>query len=611
MIAVQTAQEIGIPPRPRRAAAKRNLGGAIISAKLGEPVLHKAAQRASGQVEQIFGVDSKEWSKELSDELKELRSPNFQNGEHKNICQKIIQGFTRGEIDAAMRASHKGEELPSPPAREPILIRRVTVPPEGLFLEEAVDKVPWVNRCLNLKAMNIGSLPLRVMRRQKNPEEPAENDTESTQARHLLRLLERPNAHQSGTDLIEAISIWMNTRQALVWMMWEPKRQETKPEEAKGKLPAALYCLPAHRCVGMMWEGSLLYYRVTGAGGLSIPAWQIIRIGYYNPKEEFRCLSPLSASFQCADTDYAMDLYNSNIFENGLKTSGILSFKQEVSDEKLQKYQDLVQQSSGVGNAHTVLVFGQEAIFETTAAGTKDMDYKGLAEANKNKITGSFGVPRAMLGDMEGARSLASATVARKSFWQDSLIPDSRRIIDKLNVHLVPFAGDEDIYLEPDLSKIEALADDRGEFATAFMNVSTALVALNQIQAVNQEDMASVLEDKFGIKVQGEEEQDPYEDDEEIMSESASVLLVKQLKGLVLNRMKLDISLGLEAVPLDRVIRLAQKYGMKKGLAQDFAANLAKNVSVFKNDADKVAAYFDGLKILAERRAKTKNGSGK
>lgn len=605
---VVSIQSLAVPPRPLVRRNSRSRGGAIaVGRSAGDPALYKGARRFAQLEEKIFGVESKEWSEEMTQELKYLESSKGKE-EHAETCKAILAGINRDALEAATRARHDNEKLADPPANEPILIRRVTVPPEGLFLEEAVDKVPWVNRCLNLKALNIGSVPIRTMRRQ-NGDAPAVPDRDTPIARELLRLLERPNAHQSGTDLIEAISTWMNTRQALVWMMWEPKRAQTKPDEAKGHLPAALYCLPAHRCVGMMWGGSLLYYRVTGAGGLAIPAWQIIRLGFYNPKEEFRCLSPLSAAYQVADTDYAMDLYNSNIFENGLKLSGVVSFKGEVSEEKRITYENLMRQFAGVGNAHAVLVLDQEATFEPMVAGTKDMDYKGLAESNKNKLTGEFGVPRAMLGDMEGSRSLASATVARKTFWQDTLVVEVRKIVNKLNVHLVPYADDRDLFLEEDLSKVEALSEDRTEFAQAFLNVAQALVALNGVQFVSQDDASDLLEDRFGIQVQGETPEDTYEEDEEIMAEeNAAVVLIAKLKGLVLNRMKLNPALGFEAVPEDRVVRLALKHGMKSALAKEFAKKLAKTIEPFEGDADKVADYFDGLKTIARRHAPKKLG---
>lgn len=611
---VASIQYLGVPRRPRIRVESRSRVGSIAQGGRRDPALHTGAQRSLELEKQLFGVESKSWAKEIADELKELQSESEQK-KHKDLSLRILSGFMREELDARIdgalgKSSHAGEKLQDPPAIEPILIRRVTVPPESSFLEEAVDKVPWVNRCLNLKALNIGTVPIRAMRRQKG-DNPAEIDEDSPKARALLRLLERPNAHMSGTDLIEAISTWMNTRQALVWMMWDPKRAETTQEQAKGKLPNALYCLPAHRCVGMMWEGSLLYYRVTGAGGLSIPAWQIIRIGFYNPKEEFRCLSPLSAAFQCADTDYAMDLYNSNIFENGLKLSGLISFKNNISDEKRQSYENLMRQQVGVGNAHTILVLDNEANFQPMVSGTKDMDYKGLADSNKNKLTGEFGVPRAMLGDMEGSRSLASATIARRSFWSDTLVVELRKIVNKLNVGLVPYASDPDLYLEEDLSTIEALSEDRGEFATAFLAVSQALVQLESIEAVGQEDITSLLQGKFGVEVQGQTPEDTYEEDEEIMAEeSVGVALIKRVKGLVLNRMSLDSTL-FEAVPQDRVKRLAQKHGMKRALAKEFAAKLARCVAEFGDDKDKVAKYFDGLKVIAERNfAKPKKTAG-
>ena len=264
-------------------------------------------------------VASLEESADLKKEREHFDSEEGKK-EHTELCATIKRDLAAPAVIVEKDGETKSKDnFPAPPADEPILIRRAMVTAEGLFLEEAVDKVVWVNRSINLIAQNIASVPLRVMRRKADGSN-AEPDVDTPAARKLLRLLERPNAHQSGSDLIEAIVFWMMTRQCLLWMMGN-KREFTKPNEMTKTPPVALYCLPAHRCTGMMDGGSLLYYRVNGSGK-SIPAWQVIRLGFYNPKEELRCLSPLSAAYQCADMDYATELFNANFFDSGLKPSG-------------------------------------------------------------------------------------------------------------------------------------------------------------------------------------------------------------------------------------------------------------------------------------------------
>src|SRR6185437_7268013 len=201
---------------------------------LGDPALHVGAKRVDDlEVRQINDKDGF-----VAKCIKFGESP-----EGKAALREIEQELREGRIRQAGADDNK--KMPLPPANEPVFIRRIVVAPDPLRYEEATDKVVWVKRCLDIIANSIASIPIRVMRRSggRFGTDAGEPDYESDSARLLLRLLERPNAHQSGSDLIEAMSIWTNVRQCILWMMWEPGRARTKQEEAAKVAPRALYCL--------------------------------------------------------------------------------------------------------------------------------------------------------------------------------------------------------------------------------------------------------------------------------------------------------------------------------------------------------------------------------
>lgn len=523
------------------------------------------------------------------------------------------------------------DKLPLPPANEPIFIRRIVIPPDPLRLEEAVDKVVWVKRCLDIIANSIASIPIRVMRRSggRFGTDQGEPDYESPAARLLLRLLERPNAHQSGTDLVEAMSIWMNVRQCILWMMWEPGRARTKVEEASKGAPRALYCLPAHRSVGMMSEGSLYYWRINGAAGeySAIPAWQTIRIGDYNPKEELRGNPPLLSAFQTADTEYATEIYHANLFERGLMVSGFVTIDAETcSKEERERYQALFDQMSGVGNAFSVAVIGKKAKYESMTMNQKDMDYKSLSDVNKKKICGAMGVPMFMMGEPDAGGKI-SAVEARKSFWQDRVIPQGKKLINKLNVQLVPYFNDPDIYLELDCSNIEALAEDRTDFATAFFQASQAINNLMANGVLNQDDAKKVLQDRFGMEVEGEDPENIYgeaeeietegseneddiipadedeidaadELDEKIMAVAGRVPAIRAAKNIVVTWI---LGGRKKAFPDGKVFEALKRNGIRS----DAAGILTERIRACKFETAKVAAeYFDRLEKQVQGAAK-------
>ena len=610
--------EVRIVPRPRAPIYTSDGGGAIFrSEQQKEFALARGAQSVaerhplSRKFQEGFSTDVPAWE-DCAAALEWFRADENKSAvkDLERRAQDDYAAYWKHRIkEICGRSTHPGEKLPEPPADEPILIRRAMVPPEGLFLEEAVDKVPTVNRCLNIKALNIASVPLRVMRRQggKNADGPAEVDIDSPEARSFVRLLERPNAHQSGSDLIEAISFWMNTRQCLLWMMW-PKRELTTFEESQKTPPVALYCLPAHRTVLFLNGATPLYYRLNSAG-MSIPAWQVIKIGFYNPKEELRSISPLSACFQTADTDYAIDLFHANFFENGTRLSGIVSTKGQVGEEARARYESLFKQYAGVGNAHTVMFMDSDAQFTPTVPTMRDMEFKELRADNKDRMSMAFGVPPTMLSSVERGGKVASV-VARKGFWQDTLQPEARKIEDKLNVHLAPTFGDQDMFLEWDWSRVEALSEDRVDFAAALNNTALAISQLVQAQVLTIQDSADLLKEHFDVEANGEKIDDPYEDEEEIMAESVSVAIVRELKNTVLGRLKFDPTLGIELVPVKKTAKFLVKKKMPVKQAQSFAERLAKTIEAMGRDTEKIAAYFEAVESsIREMKRETTNAA--
>ena len=245
-----------------------------------------------------------------------------------------------------------------------------------------------------------------------------------------------------------------------------------------------------------------------------------------------------------------------------------------------------------------------DASFTSMVTNAKDMDFKNLSQLVKEKQSSAFGVPLFMLGDPEHANK-ASSEVFRRSFWQDTLLPIMRKVTDKLNVHFTPTFGDDMIYLEFDLTKVEALADDRAEFAMSFFQVSQGLAQLNSIGPLAEGDMEDLLKDKFGIEVQGTYPDDPYEDEEEIMEEGARNPFVRQLKNLVLNYLNLSPekrrNKSLKFMVLSYLQSPKRSRRPSAEQSEKLTDKIAKQVEALNFDPKQVAAYFDTLEKTARK----------
>lgn len=409
---------------------------------------------------------------------------------------------------------------------EPVIGRRGDGQPERLPLELAACLNVWAYRCRRALMANISSAPL-IGRNKKTGEliDTNKGDALAVAARDLLALIENPNSEQSGNDLVESIVDWMNVRQAFIWMV----PTNDSPTDDK-KRPILLKMLPAERVAPVRDKfGLLTAWEVKGgAAPLIIPEWQVIRIGFHNPKDPLRGLPPMSVAFMSADLGYAIQLHHIGYFDRGAKLSGVLAPKGDVGEGLQLRMQAAADSVTGVSNSHQLLVLPTEAEFTSFEDRVKDGDFQALSSIIRDEMAGAHGVPRFMLGVPDDANR-ANSRDARRSFLQDTCIPQQKDIRDKLNRKLA-WRFHPDLLLDFDLSKVDALGEDRREFAGAMNQIASSFGVLVRQKIMTEKEARDVLRGKFGLNLdeandnpQESEPQEPQPTAEEEPEEEAMV----------------------------------------------------------------------------------------
>jgi HK97 family phage portal protein len=490
---------------------------------------------------------------------------------------------------------------------EPLIQRKPpTVNPEALRYEDAFERNAWIYRAVIAKASNIGEVPLKVTRLMADG---SRQDDNSPNAQAILKLMNRPNSKMAGNDLLEAIVITKNLRQCLLWMSWGA------PEDGKPGTktpPKNLFVLPAHKTFAKTDQNKLMGWQVRDTQTF-IPAWQVIQLAFYNPRDPYRGLPPASAAFQSADTDYALEIHHANFFENGMKLSGMISFDDPLTEERRVRVEAMVDALTGVGNAHSIITLDNKAKFQSMIAEQKDMDFKNLSEKNRDKVGASFGVPRLVFGDPIDANR-TTAEVSRKMFWLDVLLPEMRDIEDQLNANLVHPYYDETLYLEFDRSKIEALSENRTEFSTAFFSLMQGLAlgigaSDGSGQFLTAAECREILREHFGLNLdeEMESEPDPTADDttpakpdtppaadpnanEDTPVNDNPKSIVRTLKNSALSRVRQ----GLPAISRERTQSLLQRRG-SSDKAEKVTIRLAELMNAKLTSPEAVEKFFEDL----------------
>jgi len=202
-------------------------------------------------------------------------------------------------------------------------------------------------------------------------------------------------------------------------------------------------------------------------GGVSVPlaATDVIHWKKRNPLNDYYGMSPLTVIASRIDTDNYMREFIKSYFLNAGVPGGILSVKQELSQDAKDAIRDRFRGTfAGPRGWHELLVLDNaEATFTATTAqmGQRGLVVPELDEINEARLAMPFGVPLSIIGARLGmsSSSYGNRVSDREGFWDETLSPLYKELAGPMNLSLVPeFTGVDEIAF--DLSDVRALQED-------------------------------------------------------------------------------------------------------------------------------------------------------
>lgn len=345
--------------------------------------------------------------------------------------------------------------------------------PNAQNIESAYNKVVWVNRCIRIIFNSIGSVPLGMFT------ENAKKESVSNFEHDAIRLLRSPNGIQTGNDLIESLVMWYLIR-GLGYLWMEPGADSNAP-------PVGLRVLPSKLVTTVVREGQIVAYamRLRKQQKKFFPAKQIIALRAPSPNSELEGVSPTHAALQIADTDYAAEIAEAQVFRRGMRLSGILSLSEEATQEEGERVKADMRSQSGAANAHGVMVMGPNVSFTNLVSSMQDMDFLNLRNFSRDAILAAYGVPKIML--MPEGANRSNAVVQERIFWTHTLLPIMSDIEALLNRFYMPrFSGTANSKIRFDLSQVQAMRPDELERSDiASSNVRWGIKTPNEVRQAN------------------------------------------------------------------------------------------------------------------------------
>ena len=278
----------------------------------------------------------------------------------------------------------------------------------------------------------------------------------------LLDLLQRPNARQSGMELMDSwyshLHLFGNAYLEAVNLMDDM---------------AEIHLLRADR-VRIISDnrGWPAFYEYSVGGRArrypeQTPAGirPILHMRLFHPTDDHYGMSPLEAAAYSVDIHNAAGRWAKALLDNSARPSGALVYKgpdgaPNMTDEQFKRLKsELEDNYAGAINAGRPLLLEGGLEWASMGHSPKDMEFIQTKHVAAREIALAFGVPPMLLG-IPGDNTYSNFAEANRSFWRQTLLPLTRRTAQALTNWLAPRFG-RAIRLSPDTDRIVALSSER------------------------------------------------------------------------------------------------------------------------------------------------------
>ena len=275
----------------------------------------------------------------------------------------------------------------------------------------------------------------------------------------LSKLLSRPNPYQSGADLMQLNTVYLNVAGNVFLYI---DREGKNPRALNSLRPDRVFIIPGER-------GSLKGYIYVPEGrtrldGMPILPADMMHVKLPNPLDPLEGLgyglSPISALAHSGDVDNQITKYLKTFFEKGTMQNIVLKFDFPMTGEQMAEARAKWHEVYGsADNWWKVGILDQSGSVQQLGLTFDQMGFGPIDERNESRILGPFGVPPILIGSRNGlARSTyANYETARKAFWEDTFVPELGLYESSLDYYL---AQGEDITIRFDTSQVPALRQD-------------------------------------------------------------------------------------------------------------------------------------------------------
>lgn len=315
----------------------------------------------------------------------------------------------------------------------------------------------------------------------------------------LLDLLSRPNPYQVWDDFIVTdISYEMLIGNSYIEALTADSDSKEKP--IKGE-PKQLWTLRPDRMKIVPGTNELVNHYLYGNQGnqVRIDKSRILHRKGFHPLDDFYGMGSVAGGAASIDTDNAALKWNAHLLMNSARPSGIIFLKGEADEAKFEKLQKTIQEKyTGPENAGRPLMFLSEdgGDFKQTSLTPAELDFTNSKQMTGKEICRAFKMPPELMGFTDP--TFNNRKEAKKSLYEETILPKMDKLRDWLNVWLCPMFKDA-TYLDYDKNDIEALSEDKDKVhARVREDVRAGLITINEARKeTGRDEYQDELADKL------------------------------------------------------------------------------------------------------------------
>lgn len=276
--------------------------------------------------------------------------------------------------------------------------------------KEAVAKVTWVYRSIDVIASNQASLPM-VLRKDNNP------FGEVVHENPILNLFNNTaNMGENAWAFRYRLSsqLLMSTRGVFVEIVKD-----------RSGMPIALHLLPPQNTspipdVTKFVKG--FEVQINAMERRTIRPENVIWIRRPHPLDPYLSMTPMESAGIAIEVENLSKIYNRNFLINDGRPGGLLVLRSEISEEDKDELRSRFRGNIGRAGAVGVISSDDGADFVDTAASPRDAAYTQMRTITKEEILAAFGVPESIIGN-SSQRTFSNAMEEGKVFWMETMTP--------------------------------------------------------------------------------------------------------------------------------------------------------------------------------------------